>query len=323
MCINIFDIMRAVQFKIPDFIALAKLLQRLGQGGRDKSCAVIAIVFVHPSQVLSDNVHMLEQSAFKNLRFSISRENCEQITDVIAQLYKSKLQFAKKTENVYKRTDLGIIWFLNTFGCRQQLILVCFMCKKKFKPFPNLANCCDNYIYNHTDVGQISDFELHDMIAKLAIMYERTLEYSELQISAECNRLRATNSWNPRTIAEQALAYEEAWDSFARQRWSDHSLADIKFLSDWRMRLAKVAIRITTVEQLRKELLPVCHLRFLSLEACAQELVNIITKTTLATSPNPPSPQEPTQNSSSNLPRPTRPATTPARAPSQVQTLDA
>ncbi|WP_375449210.1 C-terminal helicase domain-containing protein [uncultured Nostoc sp.] len=290
MGINIPDIMRAVQFKIPDFIALPELLQRLGRGGRDKSCAAIAMVFVHPSQVLPDDVHMLEQSAFKNLRLPVSRENREQITDVIAQLYKNKLQSAKKTGNAYERTDPGILWFLNTSGCRRQLILACFMCKKAFKPFPDLADCCDNCMYNHTDAGQVPDFELHDVTARLAMMYKRTLEYSKLQISAERNRLRATNPRNPRTIAKQALACEKALDSFARQRWPDHSLADIKFLSDWRKRLAKVAIRITTVEQLHKELLLACHLRFSSLEACAQELVDIITSTALANSPNPPSP---------------------------------
>ena len=120
------------------------------------------------------------------------------------------------------------------------------------------------------------------MTARLRIMYKRTLEYSELQISAKHNRLRATNPRNLKTIVEQALAYEKALDSFVRQRWSDHSLVDIKFPSDWRKQLAKVAIRIITVEQLHKELLPTCHLQFSSLEACAQELVDIITSTALA-----------------------------------------
>ena len=58
--INIHNIMRAVQFKIPDFIALPELLQRLGRGGKNKSCIAITMVFVHRSQVLLDNVHMLE-----------------------------------------------------------------------------------------------------------------------------------------------------------------------------------------------------------------------------------------------------------------------
>ncbi len=39
---------------------------------------------------------MLEYSAFKSLRLPVSRENREHITDVIAQLYKDKLQSEKR-----------------------------------------------------------------------------------------------------------------------------------------------------------------------------------------------------------------------------------
>ena len=87
-------------------------------------------------------------------------------------------------------------------------------------------------MYNHTDAGQVSDFELHDMTTGLAMMYERTLEYSELQISAKRNCLRATNPQKPRTIAEQILAYEKTLESVARQRWPDYSLANIEFPFD-------------------------------------------------------------------------------------------
>ena len=83
--------MHEVQFKIPDFIALPKLFQQLSRARKNKSCATMAIVFVYPSQVLLDNVHTLEHSAFKSLQLPISRENCEQITNVNAQLYKNKL----------------------------------------------------------------------------------------------------------------------------------------------------------------------------------------------------------------------------------------
>ncbi len=76
--------------------------------GKDKSLAAIAMVFVHPSQILLDDMHMLEHSAFKSLRLPVCRENCKQITDVIVPLYKDKLQSAK-TGNTYERTNLGIL----------------------------------------------------------------------------------------------------------------------------------------------------------------------------------------------------------------------
>lgn len=174
---------------------------------------------------------MLEQSTFKNLQLSFSRENREQITNVIAQLYKDKLQSAK-TGNIYEKTDLGILWFLNTSGYKRRLILACFMCKKAFKPSPNLADCCDNCMYNHVDAGQVPDFELHDITAKLAMIYKRILEYSELQLSAERDRLCVINPRNRKTMTKQALACKETLDGFARQRWSDYSLVDTKFPSN-------------------------------------------------------------------------------------------
>ncbi len=122
------------------------------------------------------------------------------------------------------------------------------MCKRAFKPFPDLADCYDNCIYNHMDAGQVLEFELHDMTARLARIYKRTLEFSELQLSAERDRLHITNPRNLRTMVKQALAYEAALDGFAIQRWPDYNLADIKFLSAWRKRLARGAIWITTVE---------------------------------------------------------------------------
>ncbi len=64
------------------------------------------------------------------------------------------------------------------------------------------------------------------------MMYERTLEYLEHQLSAERDHLHTINPQNSRTMAEKALGCEEALNDFARQRWPDYGLADIKFLSD-------------------------------------------------------------------------------------------
>lgn len=48
-------------------------------------------------------------------------------------------------------------------------------------------------------------------------------------------------------MIEQARIYKTALDSFAIQKWPDHNLTIIKFLSVWRKQLAKVAIRIKMV----------------------------------------------------------------------------
>ncbi len=105
--INLFDIRRAVQFKISDYIMLPELVQRLGRGGRNVSSLAVALIFVDPRQILSTDVHTLDGSAFKDLRLPISRKNRDQITDVIARLYQENGQTRMaRTGNAYQRTDV-------------------------------------------------------------------------------------------------------------------------------------------------------------------------------------------------------------------------
>lgn len=137
-------------------------------------------------------MYTLEYSAFKSLQLLVSRENYKQITNVIIKLYKDKLQLAK-TRNTYETTNPKILWFLNASECKQWLILVCFIYKKAFKPFSNLANCCDHCIYNNINTNQVPEFELHNIPARLAIMYEITLKYLKLQLSAKHDYLRIIN----------------------------------------------------------------------------------------------------------------------------------
>lgn len=126
MDINILDIIHIIQFKISNFIALPELLQQLGWEKRNKSHTAIASLFISLSQILSDNVHMLKQSILKNLQLFISKKNCKQITNIITQLYKNKLELVK-IQNVYEKTNPEILWFLNTSKYRQRLILSYFI----------------------------------------------------------------------------------------------------------------------------------------------------------------------------------------------------
>lgn len=54
-------------------------------------------------------------------------------------------------------------------------------------------------------------------------------------------------------MTKQVLIYKVALNNFAIQRQSDYNLADIKFSFTWTKLLAKVAICITTVEQMHQK----------------------------------------------------------------------
>lgn len=200
MNINFLDIMHIVQFKIRYFITLPELLAQLGQRERDKFCAAVAMGLVHPRQVLTDNVYILEYRAFQNLQLSVSRKNCEKIPNVIAQLYINKLQWAK-IHNVY-----GKNWTENTvvfkpFWVQTMIDINILYMKNVFKLFSDLADYCNYCIYNHINAGQISEFNLHGVTVKQAIIYEKMLEYSELELFAKCDYLYTINPPNLKIIA--------------------------------------------------------------------------------------------------------------------------
>ncbi len=168
------------------------------------------------------------------------------------------------------------------------MILACFMCKMAFDDRLEHDNCCDNCMYNNAEVRQVPEFDGYDITARLSMMYEHTIEYSNLLLSNERDRLLAANPiGNPRTAVEQTLACETALNNFAQQTWLDDGLADLRFPVPWRQRLAKVAIQIKTVEQLQKKLHPSCQLRFSSLHTWANTIVGLIV-TSVEIRPPPP-----------------------------------
>ena len=70
-------------------------------------------------------------------------------------------------------------------------------------------------MYSYMNTGQLLEFELDNVTAKLAMMYKRILKYSKLQLSAKRNCLYSINPQNAKIIAKQALAYKVVLDGFA------------------------------------------------------------------------------------------------------------
>lgn len=89
---------------------LPELLQQLGRKEKDASHIAVAMVFVKTWQILSDNVHTLEGSEFKDFWLPITCENRNQITDVIARLYCEHIHLnAPKIGNLYQRIDPAVL----------------------------------------------------------------------------------------------------------------------------------------------------------------------------------------------------------------------
>lgn len=133
----------------------------------------------------------------------------------------------------------------------------------------------------------VPDYQLHDVTSILSIRYEKTTQFAELSLSAERTRLLATGQNRiTRTPGEIVLACEEILNEFATQTWPTNGMDEIKFPVLWRQRLAKAAIRITSIEELRKELSPLCVLKFSTLNKWADLLVAKLAKSVQAANEN-------------------------------------
>ncbi len=110
------------------------------------------------------------------------------------------------------------------------MVLACFICKITLDDRINREYCCDNYIYNHGEAGQIPVFETYNVTTKLGMIYMSIVEYSDLLFSSKRQRLLTGNPLRgSRTVAEQTRVCEEALNNFVLQTWPNNGLASLKF----------------------------------------------------------------------------------------------
>ncbi len=108
-----------------------------------------------------------------------------------------------RTGNAYQRIDPAVLCFFNTTECQRCMILAYFMYKMAFDDRLEHENYCDNCMYNNAEARQVPEFHGYNVTARLNMIYEHTIEYSNLLLSSERNRLLTTNPIrNPRTTVE-------------------------------------------------------------------------------------------------------------------------
>ena len=98
-----------------------------------------------------------------------------------------------KIGNSYQRTNLAVLWFLNTIGCWRQIVLAFFIYKRAFDGGIDCENCSNNSMYNCGEAGPVLMFKAYDVTAKLGMIYTGRTEYSNLLLSDERQRLFAQN----------------------------------------------------------------------------------------------------------------------------------
>ena len=98
------------------------------------------------------------------------------------------------------------------------MILACFMCKMAFDNRLERENCCDNCMYKRAEAGQMPEFDGYDIMVRLGIMYEHTIEYSNFLLSRERDRLLIANSTRTsRLTVERTFRCETVLNNFAHR----------------------------------------------------------------------------------------------------------
>lgn len=59
------------------------------------------------------------------------------------------------------------------------------------------------------------NFDLHDVMAQMGMMYERSVKYTKKKVCAKQEKLRLSQTQTPQILAIKALEFEKALDNGA------------------------------------------------------------------------------------------------------------
>ncbi|RPA79390.1 P-loop containing nucleoside triphosphate hydrolase protein [Ascobolus immersus RN42] len=144
MGLNIREIEVVIQYRIPEFMTLSDLMQRIGRAGRDKSIEAIAFVMVD-SKYLLGNPDFDEESDVvgKTFNLAVTPGNVSngRVFDMLRNLY------SEANLKLGSRLDPGLLWMINTIGCRIRVMLGVLGDRKATSFMVDLRCGCDNCMF--------------------------------------------------------------------------------------------------------------------------------------------------------------------------------
>ena len=145
--VDLHNIVRVVQWQISELLTSSRLIQRFGRAGRDPKVQAISLLFVQkqyfltPSgQASSENQSesSLEQQAsnsapqksppnncnleeYTRFTTAVTTESENLVREMMKTLYyhSGSSDTSGQPEKGWRRMDPGLIWYINTVGCRQ------------------------------------------------------------------------------------------------------------------------------------------------------------------------------------------------------------
>jgi superfamily II DNA helicase RecQ len=139
MGMNIPNIEIVIQYRLTENVSLSDLWQRLGRCARSQSIRGLALVLVDEKYILPYQFDdSASQAAMEIYTHPVTSH--QQVHELYTAMYdRSSAVLTGRT--TYTKLDPGILWLVNTYGCRAKVLLACFDDQDTFH---DIVCNCDN-----------------------------------------------------------------------------------------------------------------------------------------------------------------------------------
>ena len=145
-------------------------------------------------------------------------------------MYKQSLMRRTKVPSPYHRIDPGVLFYLNSSGCRCRAVMAAFMDAAAFSTSGTRPqDCCDNAIYSTSSGSSVPEWSRHGVHASDSIQYLSTDQFLNCQVEVQLNRAaavagrqtRTTGKSNPTILSNAVREALNEWISrqFPKTHW--------------------------------------------------------------------------------------------------------
>ncbi|MCJ1470613.1 hypothetical protein MMC07_009259 [Pseudocyphellaria aurata] len=221
--VDIPDIKIIVQWKIARHLSLADLIQRMKRAGQDLSVQAIAVIMTNTSYIIPQDV--TAEDEYAKLRSPVSRKTQSQTQEIIRELYFGRLASrVVKSSTPFDQIDPALLWFINTTGCRSQLVMANFVDRNTYRG-ERSTHCCDNCIYLRVNTPEATEHLTPLEFTHCGVSMDKSIRYDETEIGAEVLRSsrqkskRRTSKKKDRTSRPLQSKCIDALNTWAEKTW--------------------------------------------------------------------------------------------------------
>ena len=223
MGVDIRNVQVVVQWGLSNHLTLATLWQRIGRAGRDPGMRAVSVVFVEERYVLPEDTSEGDFAGFTQPVVPHNAGSRQAVRKLVGGFYRNPVTAAPssssgmqgKSESTYYQIDPGLLFYVNTVGCRCRAIMAAFMDAAAYSD-PRNTDCCDNILYSGND--DVPEWRRHRVDARHSLRFLSTRQYLNERVNASVDLSRNTRKQG-RTVLQVVDAVDNALDAFVRHHF--------------------------------------------------------------------------------------------------------